>query len=71
MTRAVRNILLVLILPVVLLFFAGGIGERLGGWTDDHPGYAATLTWVAADAALLAIGVSIIWFLHRRRRRSQ
>ena len=71
MTRAVRNILLVLILPIVLLFVAGAIGERLGGWTDGQQGYVGTLTWVAADAALLALGVSIIWFLRRRRRGSR
>jgi NADH:ubiquinone oxidoreductase subunit K len=67
MTRAVRNILIIL-LPVVVLFFAGAIGERLGGWTDSQRGYVSTLTWVAADAALLAIGIAIIWFLRRRRR---
>jgi hypothetical protein len=67
MTRAVRNILIIL-LPVVVLFFAGAIGERLGGWTDSQRGYVSTLTWVVADAALLAIGIAIIWFLRRRRR---
>jgi hypothetical protein len=71
MTRAVRNILLVLILPIVLLFFIGGIGERLGNWTDGQRGYMSTLTWVAADAALLALGIAIIWYLRRRGRRSQ
>ena len=67
MTRAVRNILIIL-LPVVVLFFAGAIGERLGGWTDTQRVYVSTLTWVVADAVLLAIGIAIIWFLRRRRR---
>jgi membrane protein DedA with SNARE-associated domain len=66
MTRAGRNILIVL-LPVVVLFLAGTIGERLGSWTDAQRGYASTLTWVVADAVLLAMGIAIIWFLRRRR----
>ena len=67
MTRAVRNIFIVLI-PVVVLFFAGSIGERLGGWSDGRRRYMGTLPWVAADAGLLALGILIIWFLRRRRR---
>ena len=67
MTRAARNILIVL-LPVVVLFLTGSIGERLGGWTDSKRGYMGTLTWVVADAVLLGLGIAIIWFLRRRRR---
>ena len=67
MTRAVRNILIVL-LPVVVLFLTGTIGERLGGWTDAQRGYMGTVTWVVADAVLLGLGIAIIWFLRRRRR---
>jgi hypothetical protein len=67
MTRAARNILIVL-LPVVVLFLAGTIGERLGSRTDAQRGYMGTLTWVVADAVLLGLGITIIWFLRRRRR---
>ena len=68
MTRIIRNVLLVLILAIVLIFLGGAVLDWVGGGTDNQPGYISLAVWTAWDAGILLLVIAVVWFWRRYQR---
>jgi hypothetical protein len=62
MTRIIRNVLLVLVLAIVLIFLGGAVLDWVGGGTDNQPGYISLGIWIAWDAGILLLVIAVVWF---------
>jgi membrane protein implicated in regulation of membrane protease activity len=70
MTRIIRDVLLVLILALVLIFLGGAVLDWVGRGTDNQSGFVSLLIWFAWEAGALLIVVLLV-LLWRRYQRHQ
>jgi membrane protein implicated in regulation of membrane protease activity len=68
MTRIIRDVLLVLIVAIVLIFLGGAVLDWVGGGTDNQPGYISLAVWTAWDAGILLLLIAVVWLWRRYRR---